>query len=180
MSDSRALDSSKLEKLLNDMEASYSSMADNFEPGSLLAGRIEGSLKAVSVLRGRLERGDLDRDDWPPIKRTPVDKISPPVTSKVRKHDRATSWEAAWSQTPEKSQKLYRLIYELLRKLGPLTDEELHNALVDMDYPHTSSGLRTRRSELTAAGWVRSTNIRRTTQNDAPSTAWEHVPEETE
>lgn len=80
---------------------------------------------------------------------------------KVRDRDRDTSWEAASLQTNGKCAAMQVRIYNTLRALGPMTDEELLIKLGGDQYTVkgktsgvTRSGLATRRHELHVAGWV--------------------------
>lgn len=107
----------------------------------------------------------------------PVADIRVPTGAKVRHNSPQTSWEAAYEQTPEKSQKLYRAIYRVLTIRGNMNDHELHLALEKAGFPHTVSGMRTRRKELVTAGWVTGTPEKRPSENDMPSIVWTAVKE---
>jgi hypothetical protein len=56
--------------------------------------------------------------------------------------------------------------------VGPMTDEELHAFLKNKNFIHTTSGLRTRRSELADAGWVRDSGNKRPTTAGSPAIIW--------
>lgn len=106
----------------------------------------------------------------------PIQEIKRPVKESVRRNDPDTSWEAALSITPEKRISLYRNIYETLSR-DAMTDDEISLALRIRSIHHSGSGLRTRRSELVRAGWVRATSEKRLSDNGHPSTVWEAIPE---
>lgn len=120
---------------------------------------------------------------WPLIERSQTPKknlaeIHTPTAHKVRAAAPGTSWAAAWSQTPEKSRKYYRVIYALLVARGPMTDYELRDAMQRASFDFSWSGASARRNDLVHAGWVRATGEKRATPNGAPATVWEAVPEE--
>lgn len=106
---------------------------------------------------------------------TPRSKIRKAAKELVRRRDPGTSWDAALSILPEKRQELYRIIYALLVK-HQLTDDEIRQRFEMNNYPHSASGLRSRRAELVAAGWVRDSGNKRTSENGHPSTVWESLP----
>lgn len=109
--------------------------------------------------------------------REPISTLKVPVRTKVRVNAAGTSWEAAYAQTPEKSQKLYRAIYLILTRAGPCTDDELRARLERINFVHSYTGVTKRRGELTEAGWVRATAERRVSQYGGTMTVWEAVPE---
>jgi hypothetical protein len=79
--------------------------------------------------------------------------------TRARRSDPHTSFEAAESLHPAYVRRSQQAVLRFLRDCGPMTD----TALVDRypGDPHQSaSGLRTRRSELTAAGLVIDTGQR--------------------
>lgn len=108
---------------------------------------------------------------------TPIKKISVEPKQLVHRNDPGTSWEAAMLQLSEKRQRVYRAIYLVLTHFGPQTDHEVHQILKNRNFPHTWSGVVTRRGELVKAGWVRATDQKRLTENGSPATVWEAVPE---
>ena len=107
---------------------------------------------------------------------TPKSKIKKSAKELVRRRDPGTSWDAALSITPEKRQELYRILYALLSKHS-LTDDEIRHQFEANNYPHSASGLRSRRAELVAAGWVRDSGNKRVSENGHPSTVWEALLE---
>lgn len=111
-------------------------------------------------------------------RRTPMEDIAVAPVELVRRHARGTSWEAALSITSEKRQRMYKAIYILLSKLGPMTDHELRDAMVARKFQHSWSGLSARRVELERSGWVRDSGLKRETQFGKLATVWEAVPEE--
>jgi len=90
--------------------------------------------------------------------------------------DPVTSHLAAAS-IPEQSLRLnQQAVLHLLRRLGPSTDEDIALAY---DGPRQSpSGLRTRRHELVAAGFVADSGQRRPLMSGRLSIVWEAVLEE--
>lgn len=112
-----------------------------------------------------------------PEQRTPIERIRVSPSHKVRRHALGTSWEAAYSQTPEKSRRMYLAIYRLLSRLGPMTDYELRDAMKERNFSHSWSGVSARRNDLVQAGWVRATGEKRLSPNGAPAFIWEAVPE---
>ena len=107
---------------------------------------------------------------------TPKSKIKKSAKELVRRRDPGTSWDAALSITSEKRQELYRILYALLSKHS-LTDDEIRHRFEANSYPHSASGLRSRRAELVAAGWVRDSGNKRVSENGHPATVWEALPE---
>lgn len=106
---------------------------------------------------------------------TPKSKIKKSAKELVRRRDPGTSWDAALSITSEKRQELYRILYALLSKHS-LTDDEIRHRFEANNYPHSASGLRSRRAELVAAGWVRDSGNKRVSENGHPATVWEALP----
>lgn len=96
---------------------------------------------------------------------------------KVRRNDPGTSWQAAMSQGHGDSVRLRKAIYLILTHLGPLTDDELRAELTARGIQHSGTGVTKRRGELKEAGWVRSTDARRSSQYGANMIVWEAVPE---
>ncbi|WP_053352232.1 hypothetical protein [Leucobacter musarum] len=74
--------------------------------------------------------------------------------------------------------KLHAAIMHQLRVRGPLTDEQLVDAYLNAGNPPRSpQNLRTARSELARAGWIRDTGKRSTTALGNSARLWEVVPE---
>lgn len=137
--------------------------------------RLEEYLRQTDGLDALLIQLVLDDFIYTPPQ-TPMGEITRPVKEIVRRHDPGTSWEAAYAVSSEKRQLLFRLIYRALT-VAPRTDDELHEVITRARVPHSESGLRTRRSELVAAGWVRDSGEKRSSANGHPATVWEAVPE---
>lgn len=72
--------------------------------------------------------------------------------ARARRTDPETSHEAAASVTGLTSKQA--AVLEVLRKYGPMCDEAIFDALWRENYKMSSSGARTRRSELVDAGKV--------------------------
>lgn len=109
----------------------------------------------------------------------PMQSIRTPVKAKVRRRDPQTSWDAAISQSPEATQRLYAAIHRVLTVRGPMTDDELLHTFERLKFAHTPSGVRSRRKELVEAGWIRDSGTKRSSDAGSPSIVWEAVPEET-
>lgn len=107
--------------------------------------------------------------------RTPIHEISTPVKAKVRRNDPDTSWDAAVSQAPDKTRRLYVAIHRVLLARGPMTDDELLHSFDTLRFTHTPSGVRSRRKELAEAGWVRDTGDKRPSNAGSPSIVWAAV-----
>jgi hypothetical protein len=137
----------------------------------------QGLDRGLQFLLLHIRRGELDIETNPTPIRTPINQISTPVESKVRRHGMGTSWDAALSVTPEKSQAVYRWIYAVLQREGPLTDDQIEAYFTRFNIKHSISGLRARRSELRDAGWVRDSGRKRPSNAGHPSTVWEAIPE---
>lgn len=169
------------EKLLNWLTQQDLDLKDSIDarhkedPHDPTIPRLEGGISFIHLLALEISTSRLDVESWPKV---PIDKISVPVQNKVRRNARGTSWAAATSQTPAKSQLLYKAIYIILTKKGPLTDEEILRVLEFNKIPVSDSGARARRSELVDAGWVRATDEKRPSKNGSPMTVWEAVPEQ--
>jgi hypothetical protein len=131
---------------------------------------IENLTKQLNEARTQAQEAQVPQRDF--------HKVAVPVHTKVRRNALGTSWEAAYAQTPEKSQKLFQAIYRVLTIRGPQTDEELHDILTTSGFKHTVSGLRARRSELRDMGWVAASGEKRPSENDMPMTVWKAVPSE--
>lgn len=95
------------------------------------------------------------------VERTPIDKISVPVDTRLRRCDPYTSFESAIKQTPMKSRILYRQIEAVMDT--PMTDPQLLETLrKEMPLGNfTPSGVRTRRAELRDAGWIKDSGEKR-------------------
>lgn len=98
-----------------------------------------------------------------------------PPETRSRITDPATSKLAA-AKLPEDMADRYRVIYEVVRTLGPISDEDMIASLELFDISMSTSGARTRRSEMVDAGWVRDSGKRGTTSNGGECTLWECVP----
>lgn len=83
---------------------------------------------------------------------TQQDLFDNPAPASARTSDPATSHHAARSITPDKMREIYKLWIRNLGYHGPLTDEQI----LDKVPAHTQSpsGIRTRRKELMAAGYI--------------------------
>ena len=123
----------------------------------------------------RLVISDIESGMFDPSLPT-LKQVASSATAKVRHRDPHTSYSAAVAQTPERSLKLYQAIRIVLTGVGPMTDEELHEFLQNKNFKHTTSGLRTRRSELADAGWVRDSGNKRPTAAGSPAIVWEFTP----
>jgi hypothetical protein len=100
----------------------------------------------------------------------------------VRRNDPDTSWEAAISASSKNFKALYtdilRVLQQVSSHLTGLTDEQLVSILTKtLGRSYSPSGVRTRRSELVDAGWVRDSGARHPTQSGKPAIVWEFVPE---
>lgn len=132
--------------------------------------RLRAGATTYRLVLSEIESGMFDASQ-PTLK-----QVASSATAKVRHRDPHTSYSAAVSQTPERSLKLYQAIRIVLTGVGPMTDEELHAYLQNKNFKHTTSGLRTRRSELADAGWVRDSGNKRPTAAGSPAIVWEFVP----
>jgi hypothetical protein len=101
--------------------------------------------------------------------------------ARARRADPSTSHDAARVAT-DRARESQRDVYRLLRRFGPLTDEQLVEAAAQAGVQQSPSGLRTRRAELVDAGWVVDTGERRELPGRSRKTVaivWRHVrPEE--
>lgn len=100
----------------------------------------------------------------------------------ARTEDRSTSHEAAARQTRPNRELLYERILAALGRLGPLTDEEILDALrYDIYNTATPSGVRSRRNELVLSGRVTEHRdpsglvIKRRGASGSPCTVWRAV-----
>jgi hypothetical protein len=149
------------------------------DPDDDTAKRMAGGSAALGQLILGINSGWFDLEDWP---RVPVSKISPEVKTKVRRRAPGTSFEAALSQTPEKSQRLYAAIMLVLsKKPQGCTDDELRGYMAKFleKYGLAPESVTMRRGELRDAGWVRDTGTKRPSDLGASMIVWEAVPEET-
>lgn len=107
----------------------------------------------------------------------PKEAVAPrEAEHRVRRHDPHTSLEAALSQTKESAQILYGLIWQYLSE-KPMTDEELVSELTrpEVAVRYSPSGIRSRRAELTDAGWVADTGHSRLTKAHRKAVIWSAV-----
>jgi hypothetical protein len=78
-----------------------------------------------------------------------------PAAHQARRTDPATSHQAAAAITAERLTKIQQLVVDQLRTHGPMTDEQLLQSIaVDTGRDFAPSTIKTRRSELVAAGVV--------------------------
>jgi hypothetical protein len=106
----------------------------------------------------------------------PIEEISVQPRIRVRSFDHSTSWEAAISISPEKSRLIYQRIYDSLKRFGPSTDTEIRNLYETQFLDSVSpSGLRTRRAELVATGWVVATDEKRLNHRNRREMVWKAV-----
>jgi hypothetical protein len=94
--------------------------------------------------------------------------------TRVRPGDPDTSHAAAASLVSVTCRQSQQAILDLLRTVGPMTDTELI-ARYPGDPPQSESGLRTRRSELVAAGLVADSGRRVPLASGRLSIVWEVV-----
>ena len=95
------------------------------------------------------------------------------TTPKARRSDPATSHAAATTVTTDTITDTQAAIVEVLRAHGPLTDEQLCQRIADQQaQPVSVSGIRTRRSELAAAGRVVDTGRRQPTRTGRSAIVW--------
>ncbi len=133
--------------------------------------RISGAASFIARMLADNNQGVLDE------KPKPLSKISVATRTRVRRHAPGTSWEAATSQTPEKSRQYYRVIHGVLTIMGPMTDDEIYDELVRRGKKVTQNTLRPRRKELTTEGWVKDSGTKRPSRMGRPSIVWEAIPE---
>jgi len=92
---------------------------------------------------------------------------------KARSSDPATSHAAAATVTTDTITDTQVAIVEVLRAHGPLTDEQLCQRIADQRIePVSVSSIRTRRSELAAAGRVVDTGRRQPTRTGRSAIVW--------
>ena len=92
--------------------------------------------------------------------------------ARARRTDPETSHEAAASIEGLTARR--QAVLEVLRRYGPLTDEELVGIYEEKRVlpPQSPSGIRTRRNELVRAGLVEATDILRTTVSGRRAKTW--------
>lgn len=93
-----------------------------------------------------------------------------PLHTRVRKKDRMTSRMAANNLDLSKGQKRVMIAF---RCRPPMTDEELIDALTELNIPLTPSGARTRRAELVKKGALKDSGLRRPGKTGNMMTVWE-------
>lgn len=91
------------------------------------------------------------------------------MNAPYQKHSQ-TSKLAAEEIKPEAAT-LREQVYQALKDIGPMTDEEMQD-LLDMN-PSTQ---RPRRIELQRAGWVEGTGSKRLTKSQRQAVVWRAVP----
>ena len=93
--------------------------------------------------------------------------------TKARNTDPHTSHAAAASVTQETLTQTQTLVLQTLQTHGPMTDEQLCMRIADdQQSPVSVSGVRTRRSELAAAGRVVDTGKRVPTRTGRQAIVW--------
>ncbi len=93
--------------------------------------------------------------------------------TKARNSDPETSHAAAASVTLETLTQTQALVLQTLQTYGAMTDEELCMRIADVQRsPVSVSGVRTRRSELVAAGKVVDTGRRVPTRTGRQAIVW--------
>jgi hypothetical protein len=100
------------------------------------------------------------------------------VEARARATDPGTSWEAARSLSSERLRASQAAVLDLLRGLGPATDETIAEEYErrGLEPYQSPSGLRTRRSELVRAGRVRDSGQLARLRSGRRSKLWE-VPD---
>ena len=95
------------------------------------------------------------------------------TTPRARNTDPETSHAAAASVTFETLTWMQALVLQTLHTHGPMTDEQLCVRIADdQEEPVSVSGVRTRRSELAAAGMVVDTGKRMPTRTGRQAIVW--------
>lgn len=93
--------------------------------------------------------------------------------TKARNTDPQTSHAAAASVTLETLTQTQALVLQTLQTHGPMTDEQLCMRIADVQHsPVSVSGVRTRRSELVAAGKIVDTGKRLRTRTGRQAIVW--------
>lgn len=161
------IDGDRLLAWLDEQEAALRSTREGYDSSNPAYHSIGGGLVIIRSIRANLPSMSGDRK--------PVAESHTPTKAKVRRRDPSTSLQAALSQTPDKTRMLYTAIYAVLERKA-MTDEELLSLFQDRGKAVTPSGVRSRRSELAEAGWVRDSGERRDTKAGHPSIVWEAVP----
>lgn len=96
-----------------------------------------------------------------------------PAAHQARRTDPATSHAAAAGITLERLTAVQRLVIDQLRTHGPMTDEELlRSVAIDTGKDYPASTIKTRRSELVAAGVVVDTGETRPTRFGRAAIVW--------
>lgn len=177
----RYLDADRFRARLEEMQESLTQSArerheaDGADDPTAL--RMDGGVANLHLLLTQLHHFEVDPSK---PKQTPIKDIRVPDKLKVRRRAPGTSWEAAHAQTSERSQPLYKAIYLVLSRKGPMNDDELRRVLAPVleKYSYAPEGVTMRRGELVKAGWVRATDLRRSGDSGALMTVWEAVPED--
>lgn len=138
--------------------------------------RLNGGMNFLTFLEADVKAGHLNADVPEP---TPVKDIKVKTQNIVRRNDPETSFKAAISQTSEKRQRIYELIHlDLRQESRGMTDDQLTDTIVRIQgHKFSPSGIRTRRSEMVKAGWVRDSGKTRDSFAGHPATVWELVPQ---
>ncbi len=171
------IDGDRLRARLEEMQATLlQSARERHEldgPDDHTALRMDGAVANLHLILTQLDNYRVAGG-----RKTPMNDIHVEPKELVRRHARGTSWEAAVSITPDGRQRMYKAIYLLLSKLGPMTDHEIRDEMERRGFAHSWSGLSARRVELERAGWVEDTKERRPTQFGKMATVWRAVPED--
>lgn len=134
--------------------------------------RFDGIRDLTVKVATEIDNGIFDPDLTP---KTPIKDIEVAAQDLIRKNDGDTSWEAALGVTKGKRHDLYHAIVLVLTKWGPQSDQQIGQLLTNNHIPFSDSGLRTRRSELVKAGWVRDSGTRTKTVSGGSTVVWEAV-----
>jgi len=136
--------------------------------------RMDGGVTNMQLILNKLSIYEVT----PGKTRTPIKDIRTPAKARVQRRGQGTSFEAAITQTGARSQLLYKVIYGLLLRKGPMTDDEIYAFLEARGKTVTQNSLRPRRKELTDNGWVRDSGVKRPSANGGPAIVWEAVPDD--
>jgi hypothetical protein len=98
----------------------------------------------------------------------------PSLFPPTRSGSPATSYAAAASVT--RISAAQNMLLVILRGLGPMTDEQLHSAMLGNAFTISPSGCRTRRKELVDAGLVVASPRLGRTKGGRVCTIWQSVP----